>query len=329
VSSDLRSILVFSESADVALELLAPARDLANGLECRVVSVALAAGDVTESLARGADRAVSIEGSTNPGSEPAAGAALLCEVVRREHPQAVLVGATVNGAEIAARVAQKLGVACCAECLNLTAEDGKVVAERAWLGGFVARQVIDSVPAIVTIPPGRHEIPPRVENPSDDSETVSVEIPTPRTRVVSTRQRPRSGVRLDRADVIVGAGRGLKSQEDLALLEDLAGILEGAVGATRPVTDDLGWLAVDQKIGLSGQTVKPRLYIACGISGQIEHIVGMRESRVVVAINRDPRALIMDQADYRVVGDLYEIVPALTRLLEEVVGSGARVVSPT
>jgi electron transfer flavoprotein alpha subunit len=294
VSSDLRSILVFSESADVALELLAPARDLANGLECRVVSVALAAGDVTESLARGADRAVSIEGSTNPGSEPAAGAALLCEVV-----------------------------------MNLTAEDGKVVAERAWLGGFVARQVIDSVPAIVTIPPGRHEIPPRVENPSDDSETVSVEIPTPRTRVVSTRQRPRSGVRLDRADVIVGAGRGLKSQEDLALLEDLAGILEGAVGATRPVTDDLGWLAVDQKIGLSGQTVKPRLYIACGISGQIEHIVGMRESRVVVAINRDPRALIMDQADYRVVGDLYEIVPALTRLLEEVVGSGARVVSPT
>jgi electron transfer flavoprotein alpha subunit len=328
MSEELSSVLVFSESADVALELLTPARELAMGLGGRVVALAPAGQEAVAPLAHGADRVVTIEDPVAAHTEPAGGAALLCEVVNHVGPRVVLVGATINGAEIAARAAQKLGVACCGECLSVGVEDREVVVERGWLGGFVARQLVGSRPAIVTVPPGRHEIPPRVEDPSDETETLSVATPTPRMRVVGTRERQRSGVRLDRAEIIVGAGRGLKSKKDLALLEELARILDGAVGATRPVTDDLGWLAVDQKIGLSGQSVRPRLYIACGISGQIEHIVGMRESRVVVAINRDPRALIMDHADYRVVGDLYEIVPALSRVLQEVAVSGAKVVSP-
>ena len=135
-----------------------------------------------------------------------------------------------------------------------------------------------------------------------------------RTEVSSPRAR--SAVDVTKAEVIVAAGRGVKKVEDLALLDALAGALGGVLAGSRPLTGDVDWLPTDRRIGLSGQTVKPNLYIACGISGQIEHIVGMKGARTVVAINNDPKAPIHAEADYTIVGDLYEIVPAFLEACE-------------
>jgi electron transfer flavoprotein alpha subunit len=125
-----------------------------------------------------------------------------------------------------------------------------------------------------------------------------------------------------KAEVIVAAGRGVRQAEDLAQLERLAKALGGVLAGSRPLTGDLDWLPVDRRIGLSGQTVKPNLYIACGISGQIEHIVGIKDARTVVAINSDPKAPIHAEADYIVIGDLYEIVPALAEQCERAAAGG-------
>jgi electron transfer flavoprotein alpha subunit len=241
----------------------------------------------------------------------------------------VLVGATVCGIEVAARLAQRLGTGCLGECLDLRVEDGALIARRRVLGRFVATQRLapsdsasPSSPLLATIPPRRWEAPPPGSSGGGEVETLSVELPQPRVKRVESRARDEDRVDLEGAEVVVGAGRGLARAEDLVLVEELARVLGGVVGATRPLTDDLGWLPASSKIGLSGRTVKPRLYIACGISGQIEHLVGIREAEVVVAINRDPDAPIFQAADYLLVDDLYELVPALTRALGELLGSG-------
>jgi electron transfer flavoprotein alpha subunit len=129
-----------------------------------------------------------------------------------------------------------------------------------------------------------------------------------RTQTISPRVR--SAVDVTKANVIVAAGRGVKKKEDLALLEKLATALGAVLAGSRPLTGDVDWLPIDRRIGLSGQTVKPNLYIACGISGQIEHIVGMKGARTVVAINNDPKAPIHAEADYSIVSDLYDVIPA-------------------
>ena len=123
---------------------------------------------------------------------------------------------------------------------------------------------------------------------------------------------------LQDAEIIVSCGRGFKNKEDIKLIEELAEVLKGrTVGCSRPISADLKWLSEDHWIGLSGHKVKPKLYIACGISGQIQHIAGMRDSGIIVAINKDPEALIFKSADYGIVGDLYEVLPKLTNAVKE------------
>lgn len=311
-------VCVFSERQDVVLELLSPGRALADSAE--VVAIVPATNGAImsgEPIAHGADAVFIVE--PRAGSDPVeAQLEALRQVLARCKPDVLLVGATVHGTEIAARLAQRLGVGCASECTRLERRDGKLVIERTCLGGFVAQQVIETRPAIATVQPRRFEPLAREQGRPGHEETLSVGGPASRSSIVDTRPRRRSSVRIDRADVVVGVGRGLRSKDDLRMIERLATSLGGVVGASRPLTDDLQWLGPDRKIGLSGVTVKPRLYIACGISGQIEHHVGMRESGVVVAINSDPAAPIMRQADYCVTGDLHEIVPELIDAIGEI-----------
>jgi electron transfer flavoprotein alpha subunit len=128
----------------------------------------------------------------------------------------------------------------------------------------------------------------------------------------------RSAVDLTKADVIVSVGRGFKKKEDLKLAEDLAQALSAEIGCSRPIAGDLKWLPEDRHIGLSGKWVNPKLYIAVGISGQMQHVVGIRRSKVIVAINNDPNAPIHKEADYSVIADLYQFLPVLTKKLREV-----------
>ncbi|MEW5979021.1 MAG: electron transfer flavoprotein subunit alpha/FixB family protein [Acidobacteriota bacterium] len=329
MNTESNAVCVFSESRDVGLQLLVPAREIASAMSGEVVFVSLQQQDLQsrDPIFHGADRVLAVQSPYLDGGSPETFGYALCEAIRNVRPAVALIGATGNGTEIAARAAQRLGVACATQCLEMAVEQGTLVVERRWLGAFIAGQIVRTRPALATVPPGRYEIPPRDHLRGGQVELLSVEVPEPRTRVTATRRRPCSGVRLQDAEIIVAVGRGLRNKEDLPLLYELAEVLGGAVGGTRPLTDDFAWLPVDLKVGLSGHTVRPSLYIACGISGQIEHVVGMRESRLVVAIDRDPNALILKEADYRIVGDLYEIVPALTRVLKDVRKAGAKTAS--
>ncbi|MEE8411286.1 MAG: electron transfer flavoprotein subunit alpha/FixB family protein [Acidobacteriota bacterium] len=312
------SVCVFSERQDVALELLSAGRTLAG--EAAVVSIVIgpdAEKAAREQIAHGADAVLIVE--PGDGADPVkVQLEALGGTLARHEPDVVLIGSTVHGTEVAARFAQRHGLGCATECTQLEWIEGKLVVERNCLGRFVSRQVFETRPAIATLRPRRFEPTARDERRRGTIETLKIDAPPTRTPIIATRERAKSNVRIDKSDVVVGIGRGLRSEHDLRMIEKLAAVLGGVVGATRPLTDDLRWLAADRKVGLSGVTIKPKLYIACGISGQIEHNVGMRESGIVVAINNDPSAPIMQQADYCITADLHEIVPALIEAIGNV-----------
>jgi electron transfer flavoprotein alpha subunit len=316
-------VWIWSERQDVALELLTPGRALGAALGAGVASIALgkdAGLEAAEPAARGADEVLVAADPRLDELQAELHVAALAQALAWHRPEVLLVGATCHGVEVAARLAQRLGVGCASGCLALEVRDGALVVERASLGRFIARQELRSRPAIAAVPPRRFVAPE--PDPAREARItdLAVELPRSCVRVLGSRPRERSATQIDRAPVVVAVGRGLRRQEDLALVQELAEALGGVVGASRPLSDHLQWLPVDAKIGLSGQTVRPELYIACGISGQIEHVVGMRDSKVVVAINRDADAPIFQEADYCVVGDLYQVLPALTKAVGELRG---------
>jgi electron transfer flavoprotein alpha subunit len=311
-------ILTFSERADVAAELLAAGRGLAADSGLRVVSL-LVGNDGTaraeDEIAYGADRVLfACQHAVRP-ADPGLLVAALAQVTAAVEPSIVLIGSTRLGAEIAARLGQRLGVASASECLALELDEaGDLIVERLVYGGrFVTRRVLRSVPKIAAVQIGRFEPLPRQKRHGDIRD-VAVDLPPPEVRVVGLKEPGRGQPDIGKAEVIVSAGRGVRSKEDLVLLESLARALGGEVAGTRPLIE-MQWLSRDRQVGLSGRTVRPRLYVACGVSGQIEHVVGMRPARTVVAIDTNPGAPIHREADYCVVGDLYEVIPALLAAL--------------
>jgi electron transfer flavoprotein alpha subunit len=317
------AICVFSENREVGLELLAAGRPLADQAQTDLVSIVLEKRASTpsenravieEQLALGADGVVIVEDVPD-----AVGArfhvAALQHIANLREPSVLLMGGTAHGTEVLAQLAQRLKLGCATDCTSLRLTNDGLEIERAALGRFTCRQTFRTRPALASVRPRRFAPPERRGERCGDVERLRVEAPVDPVRVVERRERVASDEHIDRAACVVAVGRGLRSARDLPMIRALAEVLDGVVGATRPLTNDLEWLPIEAKVGLSGTTVRPRLYLACGISGQIEHIVGMRESEVVVAINEDSAAPIMAEADYRVIGDLYEVVPALTRAL--------------
>jgi electron transfer flavoprotein alpha subunit len=319
VISERSGVLVCSERGEVAAELLAAARRLADGGRERVTSLLLgpdSRGRASDDIARGADEVI----VPVPGVGEAPGAerltALLTGVVRSEAPATVLIGSTRTGAEATARMAQRLGAACATECLTLEQESEALVVERYVYGGrFVSRQALRAWPRIAAVQPKRFQ--PLAADPRREGTVreLPVTVPAERVRVLTVRERARSSADIGQADVVVTAGRGVRTREDLAVLQALARALGGELAGSRPLVER-AWFPVDRQVGLSGRTVSPRLYIACGVSGQIEHIAGMRSARTVVAINLSPDAPIHGEADYSVIGDLYEIAPALVAAIQ-------------
>jgi electron transfer flavoprotein alpha subunit len=219
---------------------------------------------------------------------------------------------------VAARLAQRLGVASASECLALELDQaGDLVVERFVYGGrFVARRVLHSVPKIAAVQTKRFEPLPRDEKRQGEITELAVQLSPSAVTLLEVKEPERSRVDIGKAEVIVSAGRGVSAKQDLALIESLARALGGEIAGSRPLIE-MQWLPQDRQVGLSGQTVKPKLYVACGVSGQIEHIAGMRPARTVVAINANPDAPIHREADYSIVGDLYQFVPELVAALEE------------
>lgn len=313
-------VMIFSDIKKVGLELLAKGKKLADekGTGLSAVLVGPSTDDAEEYIKHGADK-VYRTGKDLKEIKAEETAEILGSLVNETGEEIVLVASTKSGKEIAPRLAARLEAGCASDSNKLYMEDGALISERVvYSGNGVAKERFKSFPAVVTIPPKAYD--PLPEDPSHSGEVMDKEISTSEytSKILSSQKMVSEGVNVEDAEVIVSCGRGFKSSDDLHLIEELADTLNGnALGCSRPIAADLKWLSEDHWIGLSGHKVKPKLYFACGISGQIQHVAGMRDSGIIVAINKDEDAPIFNSADYGIVGDLYKVLPKLIEAIKQ------------
>jgi len=308
----------------VSYELLAWGRGLADAREAELCSVVLGGSvrrDHLEDLVhRGADRVYLLEAPALERFlvEPyGRGLEHLC----REHrPEIVIAGATTTGRTLMPYLAVHLHTGLTADCTGLEIDPGtgNLIQTRPAIGGNILATIVTAHhrPQLATVRPHSRKAPPR--DRGRRGEIVEVEVPAEQLRTstewLGHRPMEEDESNIQDADIVVAGGRGLKKAENFRLIRELAQELDGAVGASRDVVDR-GWVPYPQQVGLSGKTVTPKLYLAIGISGAIQHLAGMKTADTIVAINSDPEAQIFQVADFGVVGDLFEVVPAV---LEEI-----------
>ncbi len=309
-------VLCYSEETGLAEELVRLARAAApsDGSRVRAVVLPGAPADAADRLvAAGAHGIDAVTGAASP--DPAATSDMLGAVVAATSPTLVLIGSTKRGREVSGRLAGALDLPAATGVTALRLDpDGIRVDREALSGNAVAVERIVRRPAVVAVMAGSGA-PSAPAAASVDRRTHPVAAAPAKTERSELRRKEGGQLEIEKADRIVTIGRGLKKKEDLAIIEALAKALGAEVGCTRPLAAESGWLSDDHWIGLTGHRVRPKLYVALGVSGAVQHLVGMRSSKVVVAVNKDPNAPIFAQADYRITGDLYQIVPALTKAL--------------
>jgi len=311
----MAGILIYSEKTNLAAELLTAAGQLGQGLPVSAVSINDEAQvqDLAEKgivVYRVRHRGVSI-------SDTWAVADVLRQTVARTGAGIILLASNRRGKELAGRVAQMLEAGCLTDVLDLSIQEDKIVCVRNALGGAtLATQSIETAKAVLAIAPKAFgEV-----KEAGDGRIIDLEIETMqnRIRLVETKAKPGDGADIEKAEVLVAVGLGA-DQEDLPLAARLAALLGGELGCSKPVATDRKWLSEERLIGLSGKKCKPRLAIVLGISGQVQFMVGLREAKVIVAVNSDENANIMQMADYKMVARIKDVLPELTAQLQTLV----------
>ena len=315
-------VLVYSDDKKLAFELLNKASELGKELQKKVIAVTIGHEDsASEYLEHGADIVIVVE-TSQPQFKVEEYTSILETIMKEHRNETVLIGSNKNGKELAGRLAAKLNAGCVMDCTKVYIHDKMLTTERVvYSGNAIAVEQFSAPPQIVTIPSKVFD--PSPKNPHHKGEIIKKKIDAEQSpsKILKVQESKSEGVNVEDAQIIVSCGRGFKKKEDIRLVSELADVLKGrTVGCSRPIAADLKWLSEDHWIGLSGHKVKPKLYVACGISGQIQHIAGMRDSGVIVAINKDPEALIFKSADYGIVGDLYEVLPKLTTAIRGKLG---------
>ena len=299
-------IWAFSESPAVANEVASSASALARAAGGSFAVVGL---DDSGPLLAGEEKVV-LRADTPLSSSPEAAAEALAKVAKEATPDVILVGSTRDGKEIASRLAVKLGRPCTSEVFGVALDGGVLQGRRNVFAGKLVAEVALPLPCVVALKVGTTSaLPPSA---AAAAEKAMGFLPS-KTKLLEMREKEKGTVDLKGAKLIVAAGRGVKKKEDLALVSDLAAALEGAVGCSRPLSADMGWLPEEHHIGLTGVTVHPDLYIAVGISGQLQHVAGIKDSKVIAAVNTDKSAPMFEASDYGVVGDLYAVLPAMLK----------------
>ena len=321
-------VLAVLEQRDGALrkvshEAVTGARRLADGLGGAVEALVLGAGAVRGTDTLGGVGADTVVTATNPAFgryAPEGFAQVVAERVKAGGFGAVVLAASATGKDLAPRVAAKLGVALAADATDVTVEGGRVVVTRPVYAGKALLKVrLTTQPAVVSLRP--NVFTPVQRPKAGDAQTVAVTASAGRVIVREIKAAEAGALDVAEAPIVISGGRGLKEPANFKLLEELARAFGGkaAVGASRAVVD-AGWRPHADQVGQTGKTVSPTLYIAVGISGAIQHLAGMRTSKVIVAINKDKDAPIFKVADYGVVGDLFEVVPRLTEEIKKLHG---------
>ncbi len=317
-----------AELAPVTFELVGKGKALAaaagGSVDCLLLGAGIA-GLAPALFARGADRVLAAEHDGLKEYRFTPYVRTAAEVAKREAADLVLVPATLKGKELAAGLASTLDTGLAVDVTAIEAAGDGFRFERPCFGGNRTAEVTSLVkPALAAIRPKTFPQPPAADGKAGSVVPVQVEVKPDELTAVKVLEFVAGGgegeVSLQDAEIVVSGGRGLQKPENFGVVRELAQVLKAAVGASRAVVD-AGWIPYAHQVGQTGRTVSPRLYIAVGISGAIQHLAGMRTADVIVAINKDPEAPIFKVATYGVVGDLFEVVPKLTAKLRAQIGS--------
>jgi electron transfer flavoprotein alpha subunit len=307
------------ELRKVSFEAVSEGRRVADGLGTELTAVVLGSGidGLAEELKKyGPDKIL-------VGDDPAlaeyttdAYTNVLSEFIQSSDPSVIITGASAQGKDLSGRLAARLDAGVAMDCVEVKLDNGNLSYVRPMFGGkIVANVEIEGAPQIVAIRPNVMNI---TENPKESSiEKPAVQVRDVKTKVLEMKMETGDKVELTEADIIVSGGRGTGG--DYAAIEALADALGAAVGASRSAVDE-GWRPHSDQVGQTGKTVSPTLYVACGISGAIQHLAGMSTSKNIVAINKDEEAPIFSKADLGIVGDLFELVPAITEEVKKLKG---------
>jgi electron transfer flavoprotein alpha subunit len=328
--SEYKNIWAFVETENgqaknVGLEMVIGARKLADASGEKAVAVVIGSGTdaaVKAAVSYGADQVLVVDGADFADYSTEGYTYALAQLVNKYKPSTLLIGVTINGRDLAPRLAARLKTGLCADCTALTLDTGTGIVQwtRPVYGGNsqaviecpTARPQMGTVRASV-FKRGEPDLARTAEIVKED---IAVPAGTIRTTIVEKITEASEGVKLEDAEVVIAGGRGVGSAEGFDQLKELANLLNGAVGASRAAVD-ANWIPQVAQVGQTGKTVSPKLYVACGISGAIQHLAGMSGSGCVVAINRDAEAPIFEVADYGIVGNLKQILPALTEAVKK------------
>lgn len=324
-----RGVWVFVEQykgkpARVSFELLGKGRELADKLEVPLTALVLGSGVealAKDAIASGADRALLADDPKLAEYTTELYAKIIADAALAEKPEILLVGASPVGRDLAPTLSFRLTGGCTADCTSLDADLEKrlLVSTRPAFGGNVMATIIcpDHRPQMSTVRPGVMAVPE--PDPARKGEIVNLNVDlsaiVPKVKVLESKMRESEGGNLIEAEKVVGVGMGAGSKEGFDMVCEMAKLLDAEVAATRPAVE-AGWISHDSQVGQTGKTIRPSLYVACGISGTVQHTAGMSGSKTIVAINKDPNAEIFKFADYGIVGDVAKVVPKLMERLK-------------
>ncbi len=331
--AEARDVWIFCEQKggliqSVSWELLGKGRELADKLGTKLCGVLLGHNikeKAREVFARGVDKLYLVDSPklANYQNEPYT--EVLVKLIKKYRPEVLLCGATTMGRSLISRVAVKVRAGLTADCtgLDIDTKDRLLLQTRPAFGGNIMATIITPThrPQMATV---RHKVMKEAlveEGRTGEliEEDIDESLLSSRSKLLDIVEEIEATVNLTEADIIVSGGRGMGGPENFKIVEELALVLGGAVGASRAAVD-AGWMPYSHQVGQTGKTVCPKLYIACGISGQIQHLIGMQSSNSIVAINKDPEAPIFKVATYGIVDDLFKVVPLLTKRFKEVLG---------
>jgi electron transfer flavoprotein alpha subunit len=328
--ADYKGVWVFAEQREgelqkVSLELLGEGRTVADKLGVKLTALLL--GSNIEGLAKtlaehGADEVLVVDDKNLKHYTTDAYTKVICDLANERKPGILFVGATFIGRDLGPRIAARLSTGLTADCTSIDVDvtNGDLLATRPAFGGNLMATIAcpDHRPQMATVRPGVFaKINTDASNCKIEKVAVKLADSDVRTKVLETIKAKKDIVDIAEADFIVSGGRGVGNKENFALLQELADALGGTVGGSRAAVEK-GWIDGAYQVGQTGKTVRPQIYIACGISGAIQHVAGMQDSDLIIAVNKDDSAPIMKIADYAIVGDLNKVIPELIAQVKEI-----------